>query len=492
MNPEFLPARFKLALAQLRLGQHDRAAATRAAHRRRTAGRLSRVAANLAAIAYSQQGSRSRRADWSARRWRSSRTTREAWNTLGAIYIVRKQPQAAVEALTTATRLNPANGQACLPQSVDGARRGRPGRLRACGRGHSLLDRPAIAAVVERPDETFVNRITRSALHHGGHRGHRMFVRWFEPLILRVLRVLCGGEVLAFIAPGAMLLSVSLAAQGAAPPIGRCARASEMARARALRSSAAASTTSPSSNGISERHLCRDGVRRRVADDRRRPHLEAGLRARRPMSIGAIAVSQSGSVGRGPAPASRTTATHRRGARASTSRPTAATRGRTIGLADTHHIGQIEIDPRNTNVVYVRRARPAVGRERGARPLQDDRRRQDVVARSFVNQDTGVVDVKLDPASPDTVLCGRLSAPAYGIRLQRRRRRQRALLSRPTAARRGRSSPTICRTRPAATRDGIGIAIYRKDPRIVHLEVEHSKRQRNVPERRPRRDVDRR
>lgn len=36
----------------------------------------------------------------------------EAWNTLGAIYIVRKQPMRAIEALTTATRLNSTSGQA--------------------------------------------------------------------------------------------------------------------------------------------------------------------------------------------------------------------------------------------------------------------------------------------------------------------------------------------------------------------------------------------
>jgi choline-sulfatase len=129
LNPEFLPARFKLALAQLRLGQHDRAAAT-----------LQRIVEeqpdefrawhNLAAIAYSQQDLD--RAEALERKALAiNKDYAEAWNTLGAIYIVRKQAQAAVDALTTATRLSPGNGQAYRNLALALAAAGQSERARA-------------------------------------------------------------------------------------------------------------------------------------------------------------------------------------------------------------------------------------------------------------------------------------------------------------------------------------------------------------------------
>jgi len=146
LNPEFLPARFKLALAQLRLGQHDRAAAT-----------LQRIVDeqpddfrawhNLAAIAYSQQDL-DRAEQLERKALAINKDYAEAWNTLGAIYIVRKQPQAAVDALTTATRLNPANGQAYRNLAMALAAAGQPERAReaadtACSLGPQYCNRGA-------------------------------------------------------------------------------------------------------------------------------------------------------------------------------------------------------------------------------------------------------------------------------------------------------------------------------------------------------------
>jgi len=129
LNPEFLPARFKLALAQLRLGQHDRATAT-----------LERVVAeqpddfrawhNLAAIAYSRQDL-DRAEQLEKKALEINKDYAEAWNTLGAIYIVRRQTQAAVDALTTATRLSPGNGQAYRNLSLALQAAGQPDRARA-------------------------------------------------------------------------------------------------------------------------------------------------------------------------------------------------------------------------------------------------------------------------------------------------------------------------------------------------------------------------
>jgi len=83
-----------------------------------------------------------------------------------------------------------------------------------------------------------------------------------------------------------------------------------------------------------------------------------------------------------------------------------------MGLRDTHHIGRIVIHPTNPNVVYV----AAVGRlwgsnkERGLYKTTDGGATWKQVL--FVSQDTGVIDVAMDPLSPET-----LYAAAY----QRRR-----------------------------------------------------------------------
>jgi len=148
LNPEFLPARFKLALAQLRLGQHDRAKAT-----------LEHVVAeqpddfrawhNLAAIAYSQQDL-GRAEALEKKALAINKDYGEAWNTLGAIYIVRKQTPAAVDALLTATRLSPNNGQAFRNLSLALAAAGDSDRARAAAATACSLGRQYCSSGVSR------------------------------------------------------------------------------------------------------------------------------------------------------------------------------------------------------------------------------------------------------------------------------------------------------------------------------------------------------
>jgi photosystem II stability/assembly factor-like uncharacterized protein len=83
-----------------------------------------------------------------------------------------------------------------------------------------------------------------------------------------------------------------------------------------------------------------------------------------------------------------------------------------VGLAASEHIGQIVIDPRNSNVVYVAAQGPlwSAGGERGLYKTTDGGAKWDRVL--FVSDDTGISDVVFDPKNPDV-----LYASAY----QRRR-----------------------------------------------------------------------
>ena len=119
--------------------------------------------------------------------------------------------------------------------------------------------------------------------------------------------------------------------------------------------------------------------RRRLEDDRLRPHLEADLRrpadrldrrhrrrAVRTRTSSTSAAAKGCSVPTSPP------------ATASTSRPT---RGKTwthLGLRDGQQIPQIVVDPRDPEPAVRRRARPSVRPERRARRLPLDRRRRDV------------------------------------------------------------------------------------------------------------------
>jgi tetratricopeptide (TPR) repeat protein len=135
LNPRYVPARLKLALAYLRLGQPDRAERglrlvlddeprnVRALH-------------NLAAIAYSR-GDLARAEDLERQAIAIDPGYYEAWNTLGAIYVVLKRPADALAALDKATSLDPSSGQAqynrALALRLDGrAEAAREAERKAC------------------------------------------------------------------------------------------------------------------------------------------------------------------------------------------------------------------------------------------------------------------------------------------------------------------------------------------------------------------------
>jgi photosystem II stability/assembly factor-like uncharacterized protein len=82
-----------------------------------------------------------------------------------------------------------------------------------------------------------------------------------------------------------------------------------------------------------------------------------------------------------------------------------------MGLRDSHHVGRIVIHPRNPDVVYVAALGHAWGpnRERGLFKTTDGGRTWQAV--KYVNDDTGFIDLAMDPSAPET-----LYAAAYRVR----------------------------------------------------------------------------
>jgi photosystem II stability/assembly factor-like uncharacterized protein len=83
-----------------------------------------------------------------------------------------------------------------------------------------------------------------------------------------------------------------------------------------------------------------------------------------------------------------------------------------MGLVSSEHIGQITVDPRNSNVVYVAAQGPlwSAGGERGLYKTTDGGTTWERVL--FVSDDTGISDVVFDPKNPDVI---------YASSYQRRR-----------------------------------------------------------------------
>jgi photosystem II stability/assembly factor-like uncharacterized protein/prefoldin subunit 5 len=140
-----------------------------------------------------------------------------------------------------------------------------------------------------------------------------------------------------------------------------------------------------------------------------------------------------------------------------------------MGLCDTHHIGRIVIHPTNPDIVYV----AALGHlwgpnaERGLFKTTDGGKSW--THSKFIDENTGFVDVVLDPQNPDT-----LYAAAY----QRRRRGwgfngggPESGLYKTTDG--GETWIRLTKGLPDGNTGRIGIDIYRKDPNIVYAIVEH-------------------
>lgn len=146
-----------------------------------------------------------------------------------------------------------------------------------------------------------------------------------------------------------------------------------------------------------------------------------------------------------------------------------------MGLKETRHIGRIVIHPTNPEIVYV----AALGRiwgpnpERGLFKTTDGGKTWAHVLK--LDADTGCIDVALDPAEPDTVY-----AAAYAVRRDAfsggdpaRQVGPKAGLYKSTDG--AKSWAKMTRGLPDNLYGRCGLAIYRKDPKIVYAVVQTEK-----------------
>jgi len=148
-----------------------------------------------------------------------------------------------------------------------------------------------------------------------------------------------------------------------------------------------------------------------------------------------------------------------------------------VGLQDSHHIGRIALHPSDTEIAYV----AAMGHlwgpndERGLYKSIDGGESWERIL--FADEDTGVVDVALDPNNPEIV---------YASTYQRRRRPYGFHGGGPGSALwksvdAGRSWSKLTNSGagnglPTGDMGRIGISIYRSDPRILYVSVEQGLR----------------
>jgi photosystem II stability/assembly factor-like uncharacterized protein len=142
-----------------------------------------------------------------------------------------------------------------------------------------------------------------------------------------------------------------------------------------------------------------------------------------------------------------------------------------VGLDDTGHIGRIVIHPTNPDVVYV----AALGHLWGPNPERGLYKTTDggkTWSRNlFINEDTGVVDVAMDPQSPDT-----LYAAAY----ERRRTPFGFNGGGPGSGiykttNGGATWKKLTKDLPEGDIGRVGLGVYRKNPNIVYALIENAK-----------------
>jgi photosystem II stability/assembly factor-like uncharacterized protein len=141
-----------------------------------------------------------------------------------------------------------------------------------------------------------------------------------------------------------------------------------------------------------------------------------------------------------------------------------------LGLKKSEHIGRVVIDPRDSKVVYVAAEGPlwSAGGDRGLYKSTDGGKNWKAVL--TISENTGVVDVQLDPSNPDIV---------YAASYQRRRHVFTLIDGGPESAiykstDAGATWSKLKSGLPTVELGRIGLAISPADPNVVYTTVEAS------------------
>jgi photosystem II stability/assembly factor-like uncharacterized protein len=145
---------------------------------------------------------------------------------------------------------------------------------------------------------------------------------------------------------------------------------------------------------------------------------------------------------------------------------------RHLGLAETHHIGRVVVHPKDPDTAYVAALGRAWGpnKERGLYKTSDGGKTWRLV--KFLDADTGFIDVAMDPSDPDT-----LYAAAYCVRRDAFAGGNPVTQTGPAAglyktADGGKTWERLTRGLPNRPLGRCGVAVSRKDPRIVYAVVQ--------------------
>jgi photosystem II stability/assembly factor-like uncharacterized protein len=143
-----------------------------------------------------------------------------------------------------------------------------------------------------------------------------------------------------------------------------------------------------------------------------------------------------------------------------------------MGLKDSHHIGRIVIHPTNPDIVYVAALGHLWGpnNERGLYKTADGGFSWHQV--KFINQDTGFIDLAMDPADPET-----LYAAAYQVRRDAFSGGNPAVQYGPGSglfrtSDGGKSWQKMTEGLPKNSFGRCGLSVYRKNPNVVYAVVQ--------------------
>jgi photosystem II stability/assembly factor-like uncharacterized protein len=139
-----------------------------------------------------------------------------------------------------------------------------------------------------------------------------------------------------------------------------------------------------------------------------------------------------------------------------------------MGLENSEHIGKILIDPRDSNVVYVAAEGPlwSEGGDRGLyKSIDGGARWQHILA---IDENTGITDVEFNPANPDVI---------YAAAYERRRHVWGLLAGGPNggifkSSDRGANWKKLTLGLPSGDVGKIGLAVTAADPALVYATIE--------------------